>query len=196
MFLRSLLTEGRSRPIGPRPRYRRGNRKLALAYKASRSQFSTISDASAGCRKTPILPNEPPCPGIIPLANGHRHLWRRHRRRPGFYGKVPAFGDFLSRHMPSSFVNEWDAWLQSLIESSRLRLGQEWPDAWLEMPIWHFGLGAGIAGPGKAFGVLIPSVDRVGRHFPFSILGMDRQGRHGARRLGVTGGSLGLRRPR
>ncbi len=90
---------------------------------------------------------------------------------PGFYGKAPALGDFISRRIPPAFIAEWHGWLQRLILASRARLGTEWLDAWNEAPIWHFALAAGLAGPARCFGVLIPSVDRVGRQFPFSILG-------------------------
>ncbi|MBV9749894.1 MAG: type VI secretion system-associated protein TagF, partial [Acetobacteraceae bacterium] len=54
--------------------------------------------------------------------------------------------------------------------------GSDWLAAWLEAPVWHFALGAGVAGPARCFGVLIPSVDRVGRHFPFTILGLAQPG--------------------
>jgi len=90
---------------------------------------------------------------------------------PGFYGKSPARGDFLSRRIPSGFVAEWDMWLQSIVTASKVLLGEDWLPAWLEAPVWHFALGSAIAGPHPAVGVLIPSVDRVGRHFPFTILG-------------------------
>lgn len=95
---------------------------------------------------------------------------------PGFFGKAPAFGDFLSRGMPTVFLPAWDAWLQAVMTDSRARLKGDWLSAWLGMPVWHFGFGPGLIGPGRAFGVLIPSVDRVGRHFPFSILGQAAPG--------------------
>lgn len=93
---------------------------------------------------------------------------------PGFHGKAPALGDFVSRRLPPGFAAAWDEWLQHLVQASRARLGPDWLAAWLEAPVWHFTLGAGIAGPARGFGVLIPSVDRVGRHFPFTILGLAR----------------------
>ena len=90
---------------------------------------------------------------------------------PGFYGKSPALGDFVSRRLPAAFLAAWDRWLADMLRASRTRLGADWLAAWNEAPVWHFGLGAGIAGPERWFGVLIPSVDRVGRQFPFSIIG-------------------------
>lgn len=93
---------------------------------------------------------------------------------PGFYGKAPLLGDFISRRLPAAFVPEWHGWLQRLILSSRDRLGGDWLDAWNEAPVWHFALAPGFAGASACFGVLIPSVDRVGRQFPFTILGWAR----------------------
>ncbi len=90
---------------------------------------------------------------------------------PGFYGKAPALGDFVSRRLPPGFLAEWDRWLAEMVRASRSALGADWLAAWNEAPVWRFALGAGIAGPERWFGVLIPSVDRVGRQFPFSILG-------------------------
>lgn len=90
---------------------------------------------------------------------------------PGFYGKTPLLGDFISRRLPAAFVPEWHGWLQRLVLSSRSRLGGEWLEAWNEAPVWHFALASGLAGVGTCVGVLIPSVDRVGRQFPFSVLG-------------------------
>jgi type VI secretion system protein ImpM len=90
---------------------------------------------------------------------------------PGFYGKVPNLGDFVSRRLPPAFIEILDAWSRLLLTSSRAALGDAWLPAWLGAPIWHFGLGPGFLGDDQAWGVLIPSVDRVGRHFPFTIVG-------------------------
>jgi type VI secretion system protein ImpM len=90
---------------------------------------------------------------------------------PGFYGKAVTRGDFLSRRLPSGFAAAWDGWLQGMVGAARAKLGEAWLDAFLTMPVWHFVLGRGIAGPDPVLGVLIPSVDRVGRYFPFTILG-------------------------
>jgi len=88
---------------------------------------------------------------------------------PGFYGKVPDLGDFVSRRLPPAFIDIWDAWSRQLLTTSRAALGDAWLGAWLGAPVWHFGLGQNFLGD-QAWGVLIPSVDRVGRHFPFSIV--------------------------
>jgi type VI secretion system protein ImpM len=89
---------------------------------------------------------------------------------PGFFGKLPGFPDFVARRLPRSFVEPWDAWLQQGIVSSRERLGVSWLDTYLTSPIWRFLLAPGVCGPGAWTGVLMPSVDRVGRHFPLTLV--------------------------
>ena len=77
----------------------------------------------------------------------------------------------MSRRIQPPFLAGWDEFLQVLVSSARTRLEADWPNAWLSAPVWHFGLGAGLAGPAVHWGVIIPSLDRVGRLFPFSIIG-------------------------
>lgn len=88
---------------------------------------------------------------------------------PGFYGKLPAKGDFVTRRLPRSFVDPWDRWLQSAIETSREQLGEAWLGAYLNGPIWRFALPAGVCGDRPMTGLIMPSVDRVGRYFPLTI---------------------------
>jgi len=47
---------------------------------------------------------------------------------PGYYGKIPNKGDFITRHLPGSFVEPWDQWLQSSIAASKAQLGEQWLD--------------------------------------------------------------------
>ncbi len=89
----------------------------------------------------------------------------------GFFGKVPARGDFLSRRVPSALAPAWEAWLQELTVSVRESGERGWQDAWLTAPLWHFALGRTVAAPLGAAGVLIASADRVGRLFPFTLIG-------------------------
>jgi type VI secretion system protein ImpM len=90
---------------------------------------------------------------------------------PGFFGKVPARGDFLDRRMPAGFQAAWEAWLSALVVAAQSALGSAWPEGWLTAPLWHFTLGRDIVPPFGAAGVVLASVDRVGRFFPFSIIG-------------------------
>lgn len=89
---------------------------------------------------------------------------------PGFFGKVPARGDFLARRVPSAIAARWEAWLQEMTVSVRTSGLHGWQDAWLTAPLWHFTLGRNLAGPLGAAGVLIASADRVGRLFPFTLI--------------------------
>ncbi|ARB30428.1 type VI secretion system-associated protein TagF [Pseudomonas tolaasii] len=87
----------------------------------------------------------------------------------GFFGKVASLGDFVSRRLPSTFLNPWDACLQAGLQCSRERLGEQWLEVYLCSPIWHFALAAGVCGDSGWAGVMIPSVDRVGRYFPLTL---------------------------
>lgn len=87
----------------------------------------------------------------------------------GWYGKMPALGDFASRRLPTQFTQRWDAWLARAIESSQAALGGAWLDTYLSGPLWRFALSPGLIDARFWFGVLMPSVDRVGRYFPLTI---------------------------
>ena len=87
----------------------------------------------------------------------------------GFFGKVTSRGDFVSRRLPSAFITAWDGWLQVGIEASRDHLGERWLATYLSSPLWRFALAPGVCDGHAWFGVLMPSVDRVGRHFPLTI---------------------------
>jgi type VI secretion system protein ImpM len=89
--------------------------------------------------------------------------------RLGFTGKLPARGDFVSRGLPRGFAEAWDAWLAEAMPGSRAILGEAWLPAWLEAPIWRFALPAGQCGADAVAGVMLPSVDRAGRHWPLTL---------------------------
>lgn len=91
---------------------------------------------------------------------------------PGFgaFGKMPGLADFFRINTPAGFVSVWDDWLQEIILLGRQTLGANWDDSYLSAPIWRFTLSAGLAGPEKILGVLMSSVDTVGRQFPLTLL--------------------------
>ena len=88
----------------------------------------------------------------------------------GFYGKLPCRGDFMQRRAPQAFVDTWDAWLSECLHVSREQLAERWLDMYLTSPVWRFVLAEGICGEGAYAGVMLPSVDRVGRYFPLTIV--------------------------
>lgn len=87
----------------------------------------------------------------------------------GFFGKVTSHGDFVSRRLPASFRQPWDDWLQQGLQGSRKALGDAWLETYLSSPIWRFALAPGVCDGNAWAGVLMPSVDRVGRQFPLTI---------------------------
>lgn len=88
----------------------------------------------------------------------------------GWFGKLPILGDFAQRRLPHDVVERWDAWLQAGITDSRAALGEAWLDNYLTAHVWHFVLMPGVLGPHAWAGVWMPSVDRVGRYFPLTLL--------------------------
>ena len=84
----------------------------------------------------------------------------------GFFGKLPARGDFLRVGLPRSFTDPLDDWLQGALAASRARFDDRWGAVWEAAPAWCFALPAGTLGPSSAIGVILPSRDRVGRRFP------------------------------
>ena len=88
---------------------------------------------------------------------------------PGLYGKLPILGDFVSRRLPADFIRPWDAWIQASLSASKTQLGPQWLEIYLTSPIWRFVLSAGNCGDGALAGVLMPSVDKVGRYFPLTL---------------------------
>lgn len=88
---------------------------------------------------------------------------------PGFYGKFPSLGDFVGRRLPREFLDPWDQWLQGAVAASREQLGEHWLQTYLTSPLWRFLLSPNLCGPQAWAGVLMPSVDRVGRYFPLML---------------------------
>lgn len=81
---------------------------------------------------------------------------------PGFYGKMPATGDFVTRRLPGDFVRPWDRWLAQHVVPL---IGWE---PWPRGTALRF-----LSGPdflGASAGVIVQSADRVGRQFPLSVV--------------------------
>lgn len=76
------------------------------------------------------------------------------------FGKLPAHGDFVARGLGADERAALDAWLSAEMLAAREKLGADFEDRYDRAPPWRF------AGPDGA-GVLVASVDGVGRRFPF-----------------------------
>lgn len=89
----------------------------------------------------------------------------------GWHGKLPSLGDFATRRLAPDFVSLWDGWLSAGL--AQQRLAADWPQAYLASPSWCFllmpGALPGALGRQAWVGVLMPSVDRVGRYYPFTL---------------------------
>ncbi|MEX0276130.1 MAG: type VI secretion system-associated protein TagF [Ruegeria sp.] len=95
----------------------------------------------------------------------------------GAFGKMPSVGDFFRLGVAQSFVQPWDNWIQRSMLTVSQTLGQAWDEYYMSAPIWRFCLSPGLAGPQKMLGVLMPSVDRVGRRFPLTLVaGLSNEG--------------------
>jgi len=87
----------------------------------------------------------------------------------GLCGKIPSRGDFLAQGLAADFVENWNEWLQAVVAVSREQLTTTWLPTYLTSPVWHFALSSGVCGKDAILGCLMPSVDKVGRHFPFTL---------------------------
>ncbi len=87
----------------------------------------------------------------------------------GFWGKLPARGDFVRAGLSRAFSDPWDIWFSASLADARERLGVHWHEAWMVAPVWRFALSADLCGPNAVLGLWMPSVDRAGRHFPLTI---------------------------
>ena len=87
----------------------------------------------------------------------------------GYYGKVSTHGDFVSRRLSAHLVQAWDLWLQDCMRASQEALGAAWLERYLNSPVWRFAIAPGVLGPEGLGGVMMPSVDRVGRYFPLVV---------------------------
>lgn len=89
--------------------------------------------------------------------------------QPGYFGKLPAAGDFVQRRLPPVFVDAWDRAFSHALAGARDLLGAAWPQAYHSAPAWRFLLAPGVVGPAAWGGVVLPAADRVGRCFPMVV---------------------------
>ena len=107
----------------------------------------------------------------------------------GLFGKLPARGDFISRAIDRDLLRPLEDWLLPLVQTARGLLGDGWSAAWHHAPAWRFWIGPDILQgdwkrsmrthdrPGAVTGVLLPSADRQGRHFPLVLVLADEHAR-------------------
>lgn len=87
----------------------------------------------------------------------------------GAFGKMPGMGDFLRLNVSARFVQVWDGWLQGAMLAARNSLGDRWNECYLSAPIWRFSLPRLSEDLPGVSGIMMPSVDRVGRQYPLTL---------------------------
>lgn len=90
----------------------------------------------------------------------------------GFFGKLPTRGDFIQQVLPQDFANSWHEWLQQSMATARESLREDFLRYYLNCPAWKFIISPGICGVQAVAGLTIPSVDKVGRYFNFTLATM------------------------
>lgn len=90
----------------------------------------------------------------------------------GYFGKLPARGDFVTAACPAGFLKLWEPFLLEGLVQSRLDLKTAWEEAYMTMPVWRFWMkpANGDKLEGAVAGAFMPSVDRVGRKFPLTVV--------------------------
>lgn len=88
----------------------------------------------------------------------------------GFFGKLPSYGDFVQRNVSPDFANLWDNWILQSLEVSREQLGEQWRARYFNSPIWSFVIAEGALNGHTTTGLIMPSVDKAGRCYPFTII--------------------------
>jgi type VI secretion system protein ImpM len=87
----------------------------------------------------------------------------------GFLGKIASYPDFIEYGVSTSFRERWSRWLDNGVAESRVQLGEAWLDVYIISPVWRFALAPGTCGDDARVGLMMPSVDSVGRYFPLTI---------------------------
>lgn len=106
-------------------------------------------------------------------------------RRVAWWGKLPARGDFIGRGLPPRWRAGWDEWLQQGLALAATTMdGAALRDRLRDFAPWRY---VALPAPGEAWcGIVVPSQDRVGRAFPFTLaerLPVPRSSRECAARL-------------
>lgn len=87
----------------------------------------------------------------------------------GVFGKVPFKRDFISNKVNKEVLLPYEKWLQSGVAASHSQLGRSWEQYYTVSSVWRLWFGKDIFGTSVA-GVMMPSIDKVGRYFPITLL--------------------------
>ena len=88
----------------------------------------------------------------------------------GWYGKIPAAGDFVHRRLPRELIAWWDHWLQFGLVALKQAPDAAAARSFASAPIWNFAIPAGPGAGVAQLGFITPSRDRVGRGYPLCVV--------------------------
>ncbi|MDR1424973.1 MAG: type VI secretion system-associated protein TagF [Azoarcus sp.] len=88
----------------------------------------------------------------------------------GWFGKLPAVGDFAGRGIPGTARETVHEWIASGMADLVREDPEDWRAAYLVSPVWHFVVNAGIWDQYALAGCIAPSIDKVGRFSPLLAL--------------------------
>ncbi|MFC5989997.1 type VI secretion system-associated protein TagF [Limoniibacter endophyticus] len=89
--------------------------------------------------------------------------------RIGFFGKVPAHGDFIASGFERATESGLDAWVRGGLQALRDQDEAGWRHSFAHGSTWRFVAERGAFGPSVLAGVILPSRDRVERCYPLVI---------------------------
>ncbi|WP_234383842.1 type VI secretion system-associated protein TagF [Paracidovorax avenae] len=112
--------------------------------------------------------------------------WSRAQPRVAWFGKLPGQGDFVGRRMPRAMSGAWDEWLSHGLGHLRSTAHGDWERTFTQAPLWSF-VASGSKGAAPSCGVLAPSIDRVGRCYPLTVMAVGESGRQALAADGVLG---------
>jgi type VI secretion system protein ImpM len=90
-------------------------------------------------------------------------------QRLGWYGKIPAAGDFVNRNLPRDLSAWWDKWLQHGLAALKQSQDEAAARAFAAAPLWNFAIPSGPGAGAVQFGCIAASRDRVGRLYPLCV---------------------------
>ena len=88
---------------------------------------------------------------------------------PGYFGKLPWAGDFLRARLPAAVCDHIDRCTREGLQALAARHGNGWQEVFLDGPAWAWFVLAGTLDAQSWLGLWLPSEDRVGRCFGFSV---------------------------
>ncbi len=88
----------------------------------------------------------------------------------GWFGKLPAVGDYAGRGLPVALREAVYAWFADGMARLVERHGDQWQATYQLSPVWHFAMNPGVWDARALTGCVAPSIDRVGRCSPLAAM--------------------------